>query len=85
MPADLMIILNVLLGGSLVICWIAVLVTMVRNRDWGRSVLSIFPVTAFIVGWFSVDRYQLRVVMTVWTVIAVVGRLLRCCFPELMG
>jgi hypothetical protein len=85
MIADLISILNIVLGVSLVVCWISVLVTMIRQRDLSRSLLSLLPITAFIVGWLNAERLKLQPLMVVWTVLFVVNRVLELYFPELMA
>lgn len=85
MLADLITILNIVLGAFIVICWISVLVTMIRNRDVMGSLLAIIPVTAFVVGWLSVRRYKLRVLMIAWTGAIAIDRLLSHYFPDLMA
>jgi hypothetical protein len=85
MIADLISILNVVLGVSLVVCWISVLVTMIRQRDLSRSLLSLLPITAFVVGWLNAERLKLQPLMVVWTVLFAVNRVLECYFPKLMA
>lgn len=69
-----------------VICWIIVLIKIFQDGDVVLGVVGICcPLAAFIVGWMRADKYAIKNVMIIWTVIVVVNLALsfqmRAMFP----
>ncbi len=79
---------GILMLGSL-ICFIIVVIEMFGHGRVGLGIATIVlgfccgigSIIAFIVGWVNADRWNLRIVMLIWTAIIIVNIILYVFMP----
>ncbi|MDX2035001.1 MAG: hypothetical protein SF339_30275 [Blastocatellia bacterium] len=65
------------LGVVSIVCWILVLIKMFTHEGPLYGILGIIcSIYALIWGWMNADRYNIRNIVTIWTVAAIGGLVL---------
>lgn len=70
------------------VCFVIVLVKMFQSGDTGLGIAcavltlcAIGPLIAFIMGWVNVEKYHIKNVMLIWTVLVVVNIIMNFVAP----
>jgi uncharacterized membrane protein len=78
-------ILAMLVGLGCLICWIIVLIKMFQNEGALKGILGIICVLyAFIWGWMNSERFGIRNIMMIWTLLAIIQLVLNFVFGVAM-
>jgi hypothetical protein len=72
-------ILAMLVGLGCFICWIIVLIKQFQNAGPIHGIIGIITcgIWTFIWGWMNASNLNIRNIMLIWTVLAVIGLVLR--------
>lgn len=78
-----MFALSLIIGLGSLACWILVLVKIFQAGEIGLGILGILcPLFTFIYGWMKSDKWSIRQIMIVWTILIVVSIILRVAMPH---
>jgi len=81
----MMSILAMLVGLGCLICWIIVLIKIFQNDGVLKGIIGLIcALFAFIWGWMNADRYGIRNIMLIWTVLIIISLILNFAFGVAM-